>query len=91
MSADLALATGTHGTVQHVQRVMAGCTKSSERCELNITPANYPVPVADLPGCVHLVNASKLAAVKNAFSFGQWGHECEQYCIPVVTPVHALC
>ena len=35
--------------------------------------------VMNLPGCVHLISVSKLAQVKNAFSFGQWAHQCKQH------------
>lgn len=57
---------------------MPNCTNSSERCELARTPANFPALTADLPGCVHNVTATKLAAIKNTFSFGQWAYKCEQ-------------
>ena len=43
-----------------------------------VTPMNHPVPVANLPGCIHLTTGSKLAKIRNAFSFGQWAHECER-------------
>ena len=61
-----------------VTAVIYGNTTSSERCQLSVTPANSPTPIADLPGCVHLITPSKLIQVKNAFALHQWAAECKQ-------------
>ena len=62
-----------------VATIIAGVTNSEERPELTVIPLNHPMPVANLPGCVHLATGSKLARINNAFSFGQWAHQCEAH------------
>ena len=58
--------------------VIAGVTTPSERLELEVTPAGFPLPKTDVPGCVHQTTTVKLTAVRNAFAFAQWAYECER-------------
>lgn len=60
-----------------VSTPIAALTERGERCQLWVTPANYPVPVTNLPGCVHRVNQTKILQIKHAFMHPQWAHVCQ--------------
>ena len=48
---------------------MASVTDPGERFHVTVTPVGYPMPMVDLPGCVHLTTSIKLAQIKILVSF----------------------